>query len=160
LTWSLHAPTEKALRRFAFALVALALALTSCGRSEPEGLPSVRLGMSPRDVRDRFEPGGSGKQAGAWQTTLGGSGDDTVLEWTSHEPATTVEHARFEFHLGMLVAVRARLRTDTKAEHIETTPKTVLVHRRISPGETDLTLLARDCPTHHEEAEGLARSAR
>lgn len=140
--------------RLAFLAFALAFSGAACARSGPEPLSNVRLGMSPRDVRAHFEP----SSAGAWKTTLG-SGGDTILEWTPREPSSAVGRVRFEFHLGMLVAVRARIRADGP-ERIEATPTSVLVRRPAAPGETDLTLLARDCPTHHDEAEALASKAR
>jgi len=59
----------------------------------------------------------------------------------------------------MLVAVRAHLREGAASEHVELTPKTVTV-RTPRGGGTEVTLLARDCPTHHEEAESLASRAR
>lgn len=139
----------------ALVVVALALGSACCARPEPGPLPSVRLGMSPRDVRERFEPGGQG----SWQTRVG-SGDDTVLEWTAREPSSRFQTARFEFHLGMLVAVRARVREGSASERIEATPKTVTVRRPASPSESDVTLLARDCPTHKDEAESLASRAK
>ena len=143
-----------------FALT-LALAQGGCAReAASDVLPGVRLGMSPRDVRERFDRGAEG----AWQTKVGaGSGDDTVLEWSAAVPTTRATHARFEFHLGMLVAVRAHLRTTAfERERVELTAKTVAL---LSPGPasrggTDVTMLARDCPTHHEEAESLASKAR
>lgn len=145
--------------------LALALALApvlGCARSEgaaaTETFPGVRLGMSPRDVRDRFEEGA----AGSWQTKVGGgagASDDTVLEWSASGDGSRATHARFEFHLGMLVAVRAHLREPIRAEKVDLTPKTVTV-RLPQAGGTDVTMLARDCPTHHEEAEALASRAR
>jgi hypothetical protein len=154
-----HPYAGGALRPYVLALALARTSLAACARTDPEALPNVRLGMSPRDVRDRFDPGGPGKEAGAWQTRVG-TGDDTVLEWSARDATTKVEQARFEFHLGMLVAVRAKLRDGSGAERIEATPKTVLVRRPAGPGETELMLLARDCPTHHEEAESLASRAR
>jgi len=121
-------------------------------------VPGVRLGMSPRDVRDRFDGGG----AGSWQTKVGGGAgatDDTVLEWSAVGDATRATTARFEFHLGMLVAVRAHLRQPAGPERVDLTPKTVAL-RAPGGGGTDVTILARDCPTHHEEAESLAAKAR
>lgn len=141
------------------ALVAVA-PLVACGHDPAnETLPGVRLGMAPRDVRDRFEGGAQG----SWQTKVGGgpgASDDTVVEWSANGDSTRVTHARFEFHLGMLVGVRAHLREGGKGEaRIEATPKTVTM---LAPaaGGTDLTMLARDCPTHHEEAESIVAKAR
>jgi hypothetical protein len=140
-------------------LLVAALASAACEKSEPEPLPSVRLGMSPRDVRDRFEPGGEG----TWQTSLGAA-DDTVLEWKANDARAKVAHARFEFHVGMLVAIRARTADGADAaERVVLTPKTVTV-RRPAPNEegggTSVVVLARDCPTHRDEAESLAARKR
>ncbi len=139
------------------ALVALALALplAACEREPSEPLPSVRLGMAPRDVRERFQPGGQG----TWQTRMG-SGDDTFLEWTSSDPAAKVPSARFEFHLGMLVAVRARLADPASGEHIEKTARTVTWRKPAPEGGTSVVVLARDCPTHKDEADSLVSRAR
>jgi hypothetical protein len=112
--------------------------------------------MAPRDVRDRFQPGGEG----TWQTALG-SGDDTVLEWTSKDPKSSVIHARFEFHLAMLVAIRARTNDPAPpSDQIATTAKTVTSRSRAPEGGTSITVLARDCPTHKDEAESLASRSR
>ncbi|MBS2011572.1 MAG: hypothetical protein JST00_01565 [Deltaproteobacteria bacterium] len=127
----------------------------ACGRVEgSEVLPSIKLGMAPRDIRDRFEPSAQG----SWQTKIGSApGDDTVLEWVARDPSSSrVTTAKFEFHLGMLVAVRAHLREGTPAESIEVTPKTVTSRAPAASGGSDLTILARDCPTHREEAEAVA----
>jgi hypothetical protein len=134
------------------------LVLAGCERAAPDALPGVRLGMSPRDVRDRFDGGGQG----AWQTKVGGgvgASDDTILEWSSTQATTRATTARFEFHLGMLVAIRAHLREGAGAERVDLTPKTVTV-RAPQAGGTEVTILARDCPTHHDEAESLAAKAR
>ncbi len=122
------------------------LLLAACSR-EPEGVPNVKLGMAPRDVRERFTPGGEGK----WETRLG-KDDDTILDWSASSGAATLEHASFEFHNGMLVALRAMMRSK-EPRAIATTPRTVMLRDGVN-----LTLLARDCPTHHEEAESLAAS--
>jgi hypothetical protein len=108
-------------------------------------------------VRDRFDGGGEG----TWQTKVGGgagASDDTVLEWNAGSDRSRATHARFEFHLGMLVAVRAHLRDGIGAMRVDLTPKTVTV-RSPEAGGTEVTILARDCPTHHEEAEALAAKA-
>src|SRR5438309_11700401 len=115
--------------------------------------------MSPRDVRDRFEGGAQG----AWQTKVGGgagASDDTVVEWSASDgSASRASHARFEFHLGMLVAIRAHLREPVRAQRVDVTAKTVTLQLP-RPDGTDLTILSRDCPTHHEEAEALAAKSR
>jgi hypothetical protein len=137
---------------------ALAIGASGCSRDEPAALDgsiaAVRLGMAPRDVRARFAPG----SAGQWQTKAGVE-DDTVLEWTGG-PDARIETARFEFHLGMLVAIRESVRKGTGPDDVVATPKTVAL-RKTSPGDGagEITVLSRDCPTHHAEAESLARLA-
>jgi hypothetical protein len=143
--------------RFLFALMlVLCVGAAACSREEAEPVPNVRLGMAPRDVRERFAPGAEG----TWQTALG-AGDDTVLEWTARQPSSPVVHARFEFHLGMLVAIRAQLSETVKKEHVTATPKTVTIKTPTQPGKgatdggTTVMVLARDCPTHKDEAESF-----
>ncbi len=136
------------------AALAFVLALDACSTAAADPVPGVRLGMTPRDVRDRFDPEG----AGTWKTNVATVNDDTVIEWTSTAEKSKATDARFEFHLGMLVAVREHLREGSSAEHVASTPKTVTL-RTPQGGGTEVTLLARDCPTHHEEAESLAARA-
>ena len=147
------------MRAAALGLSTMLLLLGACSAAPADPVPGVRLGMTPRDVRDRFDP----EAAGTWKTNVAtgpSANDDTVLEWTSSAGAekSKATDARFEFHLGMLVAVRAHLREGSTAEHIDTTPRTVTL-RTPQGGGTEVTLLARDCPTHHEEAESLAARA-
>lgn len=144
------------MRIVSFVFLALTLLCgAGCARDEKEAVPNVRLGMAPRDVRERFQPGGEG----SWQTALG-SGDDTVLEWTARDAASPVAQARFEFHLGMLVAIRARLNQTVSREDVSATPKTVTLKAPAREGGMSVTVLARDCPTHKDEAESLASKAR
>jgi hypothetical protein len=62
----------------------------------------------------------------------------------------------------MLVAIRAHLSAaPADPEQVAATAKTVTLRSR-SPGPesgTDVTVLSRDCPTHHDEAESLAARA-
>jgi hypothetical protein len=140
----------------AFLLVVFTLALgAGCSREEKEAVPNVRLGMAPRDVRERFQPGGEG----SWQTALG-TADDTVLEWTARDANGPVVQARFEFHLGMLVAIRARLNETVSREEISATARTVTIKAPATEGGSSVTVLARDCPTHKDEAESFATKAR
>jgi hypothetical protein len=148
----LHVPKERDVRRL-FLILWLALqvfAVCSCSRDEKEAVPNVRLGMAPRDVRDRFQP----SVDGTWQTALG-TGDDTVLEWTARDPKAQVAQARFEFHLGMLVAIRARVNDAATSEQVTSTSKTVTLRAPAREGGTSITVLARDCPTHKDEAEAI-----
>lgn len=140
------------MRRAAFALFVVLAA--ACGNDDKDAIPNVRLGMAPRDVRERFQPA----ETGAWQTALG-SGDDTVLEWTARDTKSTMREARFEFHLGMLVAIRAKTNEKPAHEEVSTTPKTVTLKAPSREGGV-ITVLARDCPTHKDEADALAAKAR
>lgn len=156
-----HSERHVQLARGCLFAVTLALALlSSCGSADKDPVPNVRLGMAPRDVRERFQPGEPGQPTpeGSWQTALG-AGDDTALEWTSKEARSRFAGARFEFHLGMLVAIRAELRVPSSKESISTTAKTVTL---LAPkdGGTTVTVLSRDCPTHKDEAESIATRAR
>lgn len=138
-------------------VVAAALLLGACTRIEPDAIPNVKLGMAPGDVRDRFEPGGPG----GWQTSVGKAEGDTALEWKAKDASAKVREARFEFHLGMLVAVRATTNeAPPSAEKVSATPATVTVRRAANGGGTELAVLSRDCPTHKDEAASLATKAR
>lgn len=149
-----HIATYEVLVRIASLLV-VAAGVVACGHDAPDAIPNVRLGMAPRDVRDRFAPGGT--DPGTWQTGVG-QADDTFLTWTSHDPKTAYTDARFEFHNGMLVAIRANSADKLGKEDISTTPRTVTV-KEPADGGTTITVLARDCPTHKEEAEGFVQRA-
>ncbi|MDB4937900.1 MAG: hypothetical protein JWP87_4872 [Labilithrix sp.] len=164
--------SSKALRLLALVLAigASSASVVACTQDPPaEAVPGVRLGMAPRDVRDRFQGGAEG----SWQTKVGGgagASDDTVLEWNAAGATSRTTHARFEFHLGMLVAIRAHLREPIREPRVDVTAKTVTLRAPAlgatgdggasGGGGTDVTVLARDCPTHHEEAEALAAKAR
>lgn len=138
---------------------AAVLALVACTKTDGDAVPGVRLGMAPHDVRERLVTGGEG----VWRTKLGAAADDTAIEWTASDPdKARVPHATFEFHLAMLVAVRATVRDPSApaSETITSTSHTVTLRKGAGAGLTDVTVLARDCPTHHEEAEKLAAKAR
>lgn len=136
-------------------MLVLAGSVGGCDTSEAGPFPSVRLGMTPRDVRGRFEPGGEG----SWKTGTG-AGDDTVLEWRASAPGAKVPEARFEFHHGMLVAIRARLADAEDHERVAATVRSVTLRRPAAAGGTEIAVLARDCPSHRQEAESLALKAR
>jgi hypothetical protein len=133
-------------------LLVVTIIVGGCTRIEPDAVPHVKLGMAPGDVRDRFEPGGPG----TWQTSVGKAADDTAIEWKANDGSAKVKEARFEFHLGMLVAVRATTNEPAPSrEKISATNASVTVRRPASSGGTEIAVLAKDCPTHKEEASGL-----
>jgi hypothetical protein len=110
----------------------------------------VWLGMTPPDVRERFRAPGTG----SWRSEMQA---DPVIIWTasSPDPGTTVS---FEFHGGVLVAVRAVVPTSDPDAHgpsLDVSTASVLVRRGLTDGRVELTLLARDCPTHAEEVHRL-----
>lgn len=152
------------------ALLGVVAAAVFTGGCRPREIPDfygVRLGMSPRDVRDRFSPSG-----GTWKSDA--MADDYAIAWApprSPAPADPLE-ATFEFHMGILVAIRAKVppsAAPAKGPSYVVTKGGVL--RRLetrptneSPGVasvpyTYIDVLARDCPTHHAEAEGFVTAA-
>lgn len=136
--------------------IALFAASAACTRLEADAIPNVKLGMAPGDVRDRFEPGGPG----TWHSAVGKAADDTALEWKATDGSAKVKEARFEFHLGMLVAVRATTNEPAPSgEKITATPASVTVRRAAPLGGSEVAVLARDCPTHKDEAAALAAKA-
>ena len=138
-------------------VLAVALMIGACTRIEADAIPNVKLGMGPGDVRERFAPGGPG----TWQTSVGKAAGDTAIEWQAKDGSAKVKEARFEFHNGMLVAVRATTNEAPPSdEKITATPASVSVRRPASSGGTELAVLARDCPTHKEEAAALASKAK
>lgn len=146
--------------RLLFALLLLALS-AACDRSPPDAVPGIRLGMAPRDVRDRFEPGGEG----GWRVAVGATADDTAIVWEARDPKAggpaTFRAARFEFHLGMLVAIRAtRNAPPPPRESVSVTPTIVTAFRDSGTGATDIAVLARDCPTHKDEAAALVQKSK
>jgi hypothetical protein len=111
----------------------------------------VRLGMTASAVRERFEE----PALGAWQSMPSTGAGDVVLAWTA---AKGPDEARFEFHAGMLVAVRAVLDAqdaETKRPHLEVSSAVARL-REEDPNGARITILARDCPTHRAEAERIA----
>lgn len=131
-----------------------ALLSIGCGRREaPETFHGVRLGMTPGDVRTRFRPPPGADGHAAWRSVPGGEG---VLEYSV--PPNEAPKVRFEFHSGMLVAVRATLDPGDAASRgprRDLNPGSVLVREPQGPQVT-ITWLSRDCPTHKDEADRLA----
>jgi hypothetical protein len=113
----------------------------------PPSLLGLRLGATPDMVRARLT-------AASFRTELG---EDVALVADEEIAEGVAPGARFEFHDGQLVAVRVALRSghpDAGGERLIATPATVL--SRASEGDlVRVSLLARTCPTHREEAERL-----
>jgi hypothetical protein len=125
--------------------VLAAFLLVACSHPDVPDFDGVRLGMAPRDVRDRFTGA-----AGTW--TNDAVKDDYAIKW-----ASPPESATFEFHTGALVAVRADLPSDApfaKGDDLVVT-KAAVLKRSHDGGRVHVDLLARDCPTHAAEAKKL-----
>lgn len=128
---------------------------------DPSGFRGARLGMSAPDTRKRFHA----PVAGQWAASVATTGEE-AMTWTPSDAASSdVSTASFEFHNGMLVAIRAIERAsapEAKASSghpITATPVTV---RRLEPPsasdpEARLTILARDCPTHAAEVAAILK---
>ena len=113
-------------------------------------LRGVWLGMTPTDVRERYRA----PVQGTWRSEMRA---DPVIIWSalSPEPGST---ASFEFHGGVLVAVRMVVPTsdpDAQGPSLDVSTASVLVRQGSTDGRVELTLLARDCPTHAEEIHRL-----
>jgi len=110
----------------------------------------VKLGMTPGDVRAKID-----LPPGTWRAN---PGEEMTLDYS---PTTgDVPKVRFEFHSGMLVAIRATLPTNDPAASsipLEVTPGAVISREKSGPQSTALTWLSRDCPTHKDEAARLVK---
>lgn len=119
-------------------------------------LHGVRLGMGPRDVRARFDVGDRGR----WSTSPGSS---LALEYDSAgDGASSVRDARFEFHGGMLVAVRAKLAPSDAAARgapFEIGPATVVSRTTGEGGAVTLFMASRECPDHRDEVASIVAAA-
>jgi len=159
---------EGATRPSALAILAALTALTilaalaplvGCRRREPaETFHGVRLGMTPGDVRARFQPPTT-RAVATWRSVPGGEG---MLEYSV--PGGDAPKVRFEFHSGMLVAVRASLEPGdiaSRGPRRDLNPGSVLVRAPREQGQgqgrtVEVTWLSRDCPTHKIEADRLS----
>jgi hypothetical protein len=111
----------------------------------------VRLGMTVRDLRARFGAG-----AGRWDSEVG---DDIVLRWTPTPDAHGGPlAAQFEFHMGILMAIRADLPPGdlaAKGAPFELSDAIVVVRDPTPAGAVHVTVVARSCPIHAKEADRL-----
>jgi len=111
----------------------------------------VTLGMSEREVQSAFTDG----PAGAWSRELACGG--VALEWTRVVPQAATRWARFEFHDGLLVAIRLQVEEASTARVEQSV--TAVRQERPFRGGTEITILTRSCATHAAEAEQIAWAA-
>jgi len=120
---------------------------------EREGLHGVRLGLSIAQVRARFDVATFGDFGAAFGCAEPG------LEWVARPGSeTTVRRARFEFHMGMLAAMRLRVSEQDRAAHgppLESAHLTVLGRHGAADGSTAIVWLLRECETHAAEVAEL-----
>ncbi len=139
------------------ALVAL-VALVACRGSggESAAFYGARLGMTMRDVRAAFVP----PSPGSWTAVQDGA--VPRLDWSATLAASPVASARFEFHNGMLVAVRAPLaESDVHAAGppVTTTSATVITRDHVG-GKVEYRWLSRECPAHKDEVAKILGAAK
>ena len=126
--------------------------LVGCAPPAPEPILGVRLGMTPTQVRDRFDPAGPGTFRSEAMD------EDFALVWEP-EADSAVRGARHEFHLGQLVAMRLTVSEDApeaSGAAILTTDLSVLTRESVAEGVA-ITWLARSCPTHADEVRRRIR---
>jgi len=129
------------------------LALVVGRRAEPLWSErGVSLGMSEEQVEHAF----ADRASGDWSRTAGCGG--VALEWRRTEACASARWARFEFHEGVLVAIRLHSDDAAAPEHAEQT-STAVRQRRPFEGGTATTILSRTCLTHTAEAEQIALAA-
>lgn len=119
----------------------------------PSAFHGAKLGMSVADVRARFDVGGS-----FHARPDGASG--WALDWTATDASGSVRSATFEFHEGLLVAVRAvATESDAIADRAGMTTTAGIVRRvnRRSDRLFDVLILSRGCPAHAAEVSRVLR---
>lgn len=122
----------------------------------------ARLGMSASSVRSAFprplSVDLSGELALTWSAASSSASSSVASEPLVDDALGTVTDVRFEFHLGLLVAVRA---TGESASTETQFSLTDAAFRRVaddSQGRATLLWIARDCPTHAEEVRRLTEN--
>ncbi len=138
------------LATFAVVSGGIRLVLGTAPSLEGPLVRGVRLGMTPDVARAAF----ADAPFGAWSDPPGCCG--LTLEWTRSGPTST-QWARFEFHDGLLVAIRLLADApipSAKAQY-EVTPSFVSAVGPGAGGGTKTTVLARGCSTHATEAQQL-----
>ena len=144
----------------------LALARMVAGPStDPSAWAGVRLGMSTQQVRERYDAPGTWSTETLPDGTLvlahARSEADTEPRSEAGEgaegPVSPAKSVRFEFHEGLLVAVRARVpaRSASAGDRLEIVPEAVRREATTPEGDLQITIIARNCPVHRAEVEEL-----
>jgi hypothetical protein len=119
--------------------------------------------MTASDLRRGFVP------VGEFRVHSDSDADgELAVEWapSATEPGdAALSFVRFEFHQGLLVAIRADSQEPSELSLAHTHPfvadaaavlhRSVQLHSSDSTARVRITLLSRDCPTHAEEVHRL-----
>lgn len=150
------APPSTARRWAPWAALAGALLLVALWwglRSSPTAdLRGVRLGFSAADTRELFQTA----SPGVWSSE---ANPEPRLRWEARQGGP-VRQAIFEFHQGMLVAIRLQVAAETpeaQGPALEVTPARVLTRKKEPSGGVSVTALSRTCPAHATEVAQLLR---
>ncbi len=137
---------------------AVSSTLIGGANTEPMNVHGARLGVTASDLRGRFTPPESGAFRAAADAPANG---DLALDWSA-DARTSPLRARFEFHSGLLVAIRATLPAThplAPGPALSETAVSVLSRHENADHTVSLTILAKDCPTHAAEVRSLLRGA-
>ncbi|MCA9577981.1 MAG: hypothetical protein KC668_21250 [Myxococcales bacterium] len=163
-------PSQK--RWFGAAALALAvpagwawIRLTSQRSDNLSEFHGARLGMSASELRRGFV------YEGVYRVHSDGDADgELAVEWapastSSDEGVPPFSSVRFEFHQGLLVAIRADSADPGELRLAQSHPfvadaaavlhRSVIEHSSASTARVRVTLLSRDCPTHADEVHQL-----
>lgn len=113
----------------------------------------ARLGMTAAQLRDAYT------LDGAWDLSTDEVGGLT-LTWApeSDLDAGAPRAATFEFHEGLLVAMRLRMPAGAPwatGDPLEVAPDAILHRENVGPDVVQVDVIARNCPTHAEEVSRL-----
>jgi len=123
---------------------------------QPDGVfayRGARLGLTAAQLRDAYDAEGD------WGLRTDEDGS-LVLSFTPEEPvdANAPRSATFEFHEGLLVAMRFRMPASAplaSGDPLVVAPDAVLHREPLGSDEVQVDVIARNCPTHAEELSRL-----
>ncbi len=136
-----------------FSGAAWCVVMAACAPPPPDPIFGVRLGMTPAQVRERFDPGVPGTYRSEAMD------EDFALVWSPSERGDVLT-ARHEFHEGQLVAMRLTVASGSRAaggSPVEATPLSLIARDVVDEGVA-VTWLARSCPTHAAEVRRRMQS--